>query len=92
MNKSPKQSVLLTIRPAHWDRAGVAVFVRISDGYVRLATLLLREGEPWLRSLRFVITTSTEQTFTCKPDAKLLGKLGEAVTKLKREAQARTCQ
>jgi hypothetical protein len=91
MTKSPKQSVLLTIRPAHWDRAGVAVFV-ISDGYIRLATLLLREGEPWLRYLRFVITTSTEQTFTCKPDAKLLGKLGEAVTKLKREAQARTCQ
>jgi hypothetical protein len=28
--------------------------------YVRFATLLLREGEPWLRSLRFVITTSTE--------------------------------
>ncbi|MFV3314364.1 hypothetical protein [Pseudomonas sp. NY15374] len=57
--------------------------------YVRFGTLLLREGEPWLKTLRFVVTTSTEQTFTCKPDAKLRGRLAKAITQLKEEARDR---
>lgn len=88
---STQDSDPLPLQLHHGGQGHWYVPAELDDGwYARFGTLLLREGEPWLRTLRFVVTTSTELTFTCKPDAKLLGKLAEAITKIKREEQART--
>lgn len=88
---STQNSDSLPLQLHHGGQGHWYVPAEFDEGwYAHFGSILLREGEPWLKTLRFVATTSTEQTFTCKPDAKLLGRLAEAITKLKREAQART--
>ncbi|UNT12265.1 hypothetical protein [Pseudomonas sp. I3-I5] len=85
---SNQDSDPLPLQLHHGGQGHWYVPAELDEGwYERFGTLLLREGEPWLRSLRFVVTTSTEKTFSCKPDAKLVGKLAQAITKLKREAR-----
>ncbi|MBZ9784167.1 hypothetical protein K9857_21760 [Pseudomonas sp. REP124] len=88
---STEDSDPLPLQLHHGGQGHWYIPAELDEGwYARFGTLLLREGEPWLRTLRLVVTTSTELTFTCKPDAKLLGKLAEAITKLKSETQAGT--
>lgn len=84
-----QQSTPLPHQLHHGDQGTWLVPAELEEGwYTRFATVLIDEGEPWLRSLRFVASTSTDQTFVCKPDAALIGKIARAIIEVKRQRRS----